>query len=81
MRRREALRWLDHVSDKGVQGVGHIRRERALRMPSAHASLLDVKREVKDWQLHYNTDRPHSALGNLAPREFAANTGQGRWAG
>jgi len=39
-------------------------------------SLADAKDKVRAWRLHYNTDRPHSALGNLAPEEFAALSGQ-----
>ena len=39
-------------------------------------SLADAKEKVRAWRLHYNTDRPHSALGNLAPEEFVALSGQ-----
>lgn len=39
-------------------------------------SLADAKEKVRTWQMHYNADRPHSALGNLAPEEFAALSGQ-----
>lgn len=28
-------------------------------------SLADATDKVRAWRLHYNTDRPHSALGNL----------------
>ena len=34
-------------------------------------SLEDAKEEVESWRNHYNGERPHSALGNLSPREFA----------
>jgi putative transposase len=34
-------------------------------------SLDDAKTKVEDWRQDYNNHRPHSALGNLAPREFA----------
>ncbi|WP_299425171.1 integrase core domain-containing protein [uncultured Shimia sp.] len=27
--------------------------------------------KLEQWQEDYNTHRPHSALGNLTPREFA----------
>ena len=27
--------------------------------------------KVESWRRHYNDHRPHSALGNLTPREFA----------
>lgn len=35
-------------------------------------SLDDAKEKVGSWRRHYNHDRPHSALGNLAPKEFTA---------
>lgn len=44
-------------------------------------SLDDAKEKVASWRRHYNVDRPHSALGNLAPGEFAANSGRDRMAG
>jgi putative transposase len=34
-------------------------------------SLEDVREKVEEWRLYYNRQRPHSALGNLAPNEFA----------
>ena len=34
-------------------------------------SLADAKEKVEFWRRHYNGERPHSALGNLTPREFA----------
>ena len=44
-------------------------------------SLADAKEKVAAWRLHYNTERPHSALGSLAPEEFAASSGQASLAG
>jgi len=34
-------------------------------------SLEDAEEKVESWRRHYNGERPHSALGNLSPREFA----------
>lgn len=34
-------------------------------------SIEDAQAKVDAWCLDYNAHRPHSALGNLAPREFA----------
>ena len=34
-------------------------------------SLSDAEEKVETWRRHYNGERPHSALGNLSPREFA----------
>lgn len=44
-------------------------------------SLDDARRKVEAWRRHYNHERPHSALGSLAPREFAASSGQACLAG
>ena len=35
-------------------------------------SLEDAKRKIEDWWRDYNSHRPHSSLGYLTPREFAA---------
>lgn len=35
-------------------------------------SLADAVEKIEAWRRHYNEERPHSALGNLAPGEFAA---------
>ena len=34
-------------------------------------SLADAEEKVEPWRRHYNGERPHSALGNPSPREFA----------
>ena len=34
-------------------------------------SLEDAKDKIESWRQDYNEHRPHSALGNLAPKEFA----------
>ena len=44
-------------------------------------SLDDAKEKIAAWRRHDNEDRPHSALGSLAPEEFAASSGQARLAG
>ena len=33
-------------------------------------SVADAQEKVETWREHYNTERPHSALGNLAPEVF-----------
>jgi len=35
-------------------------------------SLEDAREKVEIWRLHYNGERPHGALGNLTPMEYAA---------
>ncbi|MEM9412744.1 MAG: IS3 family transposase [Planctomycetota bacterium] len=36
-------------------------------------SLEDAKEKTEAWRVDYNEQRPHSALGNLAPKEFASS--------
>lgn len=35
------------------------------------ASLVDARIEISKWRNDYNNERPHSALGNIPPVEFA----------
>lgn len=34
-------------------------------------SLLEARVHIEDWRIDYNTNRPHSAHGDLTPAEFA----------
>ena len=34
-------------------------------------SLKDAREKIETWRVDYNDFRPHSALGNLSPRQFA----------
>jgi putative transposase len=34
-------------------------------------SLEDAREQVEEWRQHYNRERPHGALGNVPPVEFA----------
>ena len=36
-------------------------------------SLADAKEKIESWRVDYNEQRPHSALGNLAPKDFASS--------
>ncbi|MBE7505281.1 MAG: transposase [Planctomycetia bacterium] len=36
----------------------------------------DARQKVESWRRHYDLERPHSALGYMAPREFAATRSQ-----
>ena len=38
-------------------------------------SLADAQRKIEPWRQYYNEARPHSALGWLAPAEFARQRG------
>jgi len=33
-------------------------------------SMAHARRVIEDWRIEYNTERPHSSLGNLTPVEF-----------
>lgn len=44
-------------------------------------SLEDAREKIESWRRHYNEDRPHSALGSLAPVEFAATQARAQLAG
>jgi transposase InsO family protein len=35
-------------------------------------NLFDAKREIAAWRTEYNEERPHSSLGYLTPKEYAA---------
>jgi putative transposase len=35
-------------------------------------SLEDARRTIEEWRIDYNEIRPHSSLGGLTPKEFAA---------
>lgn len=39
--------------------------------PNWFLSLIDARARAAHWQRDYNTNHPHSSLGNLAPEEFA----------
>lgn len=35
-------------------------------------SLEDARRTIEEWRVDYNENRPHSSLGGLTPKDFAA---------
>lgn len=39
-------------------------------------SMEQARRIIEEWRIEYNTERPHSSLGNLTPEEFARNKGR-----
>ena len=52
---------------------GHLRDE--LLNETLFSSLTEARAAITDWKEGYNTHRPHSALGNVPPVEFAMKTG------
>lgn len=41
-------------------------------------SLEDAAEKLRQWRTEFNTERPHSALGNLTPQAFRAQTKKAR---
>ena len=39
-------------------------------------SLVHARSVIEAWRIAYNTERPHSSLGNLTPEEFARTIGE-----
>jgi len=35
------------------------------------STLAEARQTLEIWKEDYNTERPHSALGNMTPSEFA----------
>jgi len=59
-------RELDHVAQAARESLNE----------NWFLSLDDARLKVESWRRHYNGERPHSALGYLAPREFAGSHSQ-----
>ena len=36
-------------------------------------TMAHARRAIENWRIEYNTERPHSSLGNLTPEEYAKN--------
>jgi len=53
-----------------VESVDGRFREECLNIEE-FGDLPEAQLVVEDWRIEYNTVRPHSALGGLAPAEFA----------
>jgi putative transposase len=34
--------------------------------------MVHARRVIENWRIEYNTERPHSSLGDRTPIEFAA---------
>jgi putative transposase len=35
-------------------------------------TMAQARRSIENWRIEYNTERPHSSLGDMTPEEFAA---------
>jgi putative transposase len=38
-------------------------------------SVKDARTKIETWRCEYNTERPHSSIGDLTPQEFAERHG------
>ncbi len=47
---------------------GHFRQE--CLNENWFLSLADTREKIEEWRNHYNNERPHGSLGNLAPLEY-----------
>jgi putative transposase len=36
-------------------------------------TMAHARRVIEAWRIEYNTERPHSSLGNLTPEQFVKN--------
>ena len=62
-------------TDNGLIEVFNGRLRQECLNESWFLSLEDAREKVEIWRQEYNTKRPHGALGNLAPLEYAAAQG------
>jgi putative transposase len=49
---------------------GSMRRREVLN-PYLFYRLLEVREQIEQWRIDYNTDRPHKSLGYSSPIKFA----------
>ncbi len=61
--------------ENGYAESFHARLRDELFNVELFTSLLEAQVVTRDWQTHYNTKRPHSALGYHTPAAFAASCG------
>jgi transposase InsO family protein len=57
-------RRLDRCAHFGLGILGHVQRVMVRGAPAA-------RNQIATWKEDYNRHRPHSALGNIPPAEFA----------
>jgi putative transposase len=37
-------------------------------------TMAHARRVIEQWRIEYNSERPHSSLGDLTPEQFAMNS-------
>jgi transposase InsO family protein len=70
LRWAQSLRLDWHYIDPGKPFNGRLRDE--LLNETLFTSLTQARVELEAWRRDYNSERPHSALGNLTPIAYAA---------
>jgi putative transposase len=50
--------------------TGHDRRNTHLN-ENWFITMAQARRIIENWRIDYNTERPHSSLGNVTPAVFA----------
>ena len=55
------------------------RFQQEFRNENRFLPLEDAEVKAEAWRRHYNGERPHSELGNVSSREFAALAATGNW--
>ena len=58
-------------TDNAFIGAFNARLRAECLNASWYLSLADARNRIEEWRVHYNEERPHSALGNSTPRAFA----------
>ena len=58
------------VENSYVESLNGRLRDECLNL-TLFFSIQDAREKLEKWRVDYNTRRPHSALGDLAPEEFA----------
>ncbi len=63
-------------TDNGLTEAFNGRLRQECLNESWFLSLEDAREKIESWRRQYNSDRPHSALDNMAPLEYASVTGR-----
>ena len=68
--------WSRDVTENYAKPAPSVERDELLN-ETLFTSLAQVRVVLNAWKDDYNNARPHSALGNLTPAEFAAHSAPG----
>jgi transposase InsO family protein len=73
----EAIHHVSHqIYQRSLWGQAHISFNGRFRDECLNEhwflTMADARQIIETWRIEYNTERPHSSLGNLTPEEFGA---------